>query len=97
MILHFHPQADAELNDAVEYYDLCEFGLGLEFAEEVFSTIERMLVYPSAGVEISQHARRCLVNRFPYGVIYQKKSDGIRVLAIANLHKRPDYWQNRVG
>jgi plasmid stabilization system protein ParE len=96
MKFYFHPQAEAELNDAVEYYDLCEFGLGLEFAEEVYSTIERMLEYPSAGVEISQNARRSLVNRFPYGVIYQKESNRTRILAIANLHKKPNYWQNRI-
>ena len=45
MKFYFHPQAEAELNDAVEYYDLCEFGLGLEFAEEVYSTIGRILEY----------------------------------------------------
>ena len=96
MKFFFHPQAEAELNDAVEYYDLCEFGLGLEFAEEVYSTIRRILEYPSASPEASKNARRCLVNRFPYGVIYQEKPNLIRVIAIANLHKRPSYWETRI-
>jgi plasmid stabilization system protein ParE len=96
MTFYFHPQAEAELVDAANYYDQCEFGLGLEFAEEVYSTIERLLEYPSAGPMVSKHARRCLVNRFPYGVIYQEQSGRIRIVAIANLHKRPAYWQNRI-
>jgi hypothetical protein len=28
MTFYFHPQAEAELVDAVNYYDQCEFGLG---------------------------------------------------------------------
>jgi len=96
MKFYFHPQAEVELDVAVDYYDQCEFGLGLEFAEEVYSTIERILEYPSASPKISQNARRCLVSRFPYGVIYQKQSGRIRIVAIANLHKRPAYWKNRI-
>ena len=96
MKFYFHPQAEAELNDAVEYYDLCEFGLGLEFAEEVYSTLERILEYPSVGPKVSPNAHRCLVNRFPYGVIYQEKENLIRIIAVANLHKRPGYWKIRI-
>lgn len=96
MNFYFHPQAEKELSDAVEYYDLCSFGLGLEFAEEVYSAIGRVLKYPAASPEISRNARRCLINRFPYGVIYQENGGHIRIIAIANLHKKPAFWKERV-
>ena len=35
----FHPSARAELNDSIDYYEDYRPGLGLEFAEEVYSTI----------------------------------------------------------
>ncbi|HRU71636.1 MAG TPA: type II toxin-antitoxin system RelE/ParE family toxin, partial [Kiritimatiellia bacterium] len=38
---------------------------------------------------------RCLVHRFPYGVLYSIESDGIFVLAVMNLHRDPDYWKRR--
>ena len=31
----FHPGADKKFDLAVEYYESCQSGLGLEFAEEV--------------------------------------------------------------
>lgn len=95
MKFHLHPQAEAELDDAIAYYDHCEFGLGLEFAEEVYSTIGRICEYPDSSPQLSRNTRRCLVNRFPYGVVFQVKSGTIRIIALANLHKRPGYWQKR--
>jgi mRNA interferase RelE/StbE len=46
MRFHFHPAADNEFDLAVEYYEGCQAGLGLEFAEEVYATIGRIIEYP---------------------------------------------------
>jgi len=67
----FHPKAEEEFDKAVEYYEACQAGLGLEFAEEVYLTIARAIQYPDAWSTMSKNTRRCLVNRFPYGIIYQ--------------------------
>lgn len=32
----FHPEAEIEFNQAVEYYETCQAGLGLAFAKEIF-------------------------------------------------------------
>ncbi len=45
---------------------------------------------------MSQNTRRCLVNRFPFGVIFQVKAGMLRIIAVANLHRRPGYWADRV-
>lgn len=73
MRFSFHPDADAEFNSAVAYYEQCQPGLGLEFAEEVYATIMRIIEYPDAWSVISKNTCRCLTNRFPYGLIYQVK------------------------
>jgi hypothetical protein len=36
----FHPEAKTELLQAVEYYENCSIGLGLEFSEEIYSSIQ---------------------------------------------------------
>ena len=36
-----------------------------------------------------------LVPRFPYGVIYCLEADRMRVVAVANLYRRPGYWRAR--
>ena len=61
----FHPDAEVELNHAIEYYDDCLDGLGFDFATKVHSTIERVLAHPLAWTEIEIEVRRCLVPRFP--------------------------------
>ena len=91
----FHVAAEAELNQAVDYYNACRSGLGWEFAREVHTAIENILAYPEAWVSLSQHTRRCLVHRFPYGVIYQTVGDEVRVVAIMQLNRRPGYWRRR--
>ena len=71
MRFFFHEQAEAELDSAVEYYESSRHGLGMEFAQEVYATIDRIIQYPEAWTQMSTNTRRCLVNRFPFGVIYQ--------------------------
>jgi len=39
--------------------------------------------------------RRCLVNRFPFGVLYSVEPTSIFVIAVMHHRRRPDYWKNR--
>ena len=76
----FHPSAKIELQKAINYYEGCQPGLGLEFAREVYSTIQRIIHFPEAWSKLSKNTRRCLTNRFPYGVIYQITEDEIFII-----------------
>ena len=96
MKFYFHPDAEAEFDKAVEYYEQLQLGLGIEFAEEIYATITRIIQYPDAWSALSKNSRRCLVSRFPYGVIYQVKSRSLRIIAVAHLNRRPGYWKERL-
>jgi plasmid stabilization system protein ParE len=96
MKFYFHPDAKEELNRAAEYYEQFQPRLGLEFAEEVYATIARIIQYPEAWSILSKNSRRCVVSRFPYGVIYQIKSHVLRIIAVAHLNRRPGYWKERL-
>ena len=91
-----HPAAEAELQSAVQYYEERQVGLGLEFAEEVYATLARIEEHPEAWSRVSANTRRCLLHRFPFGVIYQVRLDGLHIIAIAHLHRRPGYWKERL-
>ncbi len=95
MNFRLHSEAEKELNLAVAYYEQRLHGLSLEFAEEVYGAIARILKFPDAWSRLSENTRRCLVNRFPYGIIYQIKFGEIQVIAITHLHRRPGYWKSR--
>ncbi|MBK1707286.1 type II toxin-antitoxin system RelE/ParE family toxin [Halochromatium glycolicum] len=96
MSYRFHPEAAAELDLSIDYYESIELGLGYDFALEVYDTIQRVLDFPKAWPALDGDVRRSLVRRFPYGVLYSEENDGILIVAVMNLHRASDYWKHRV-
>lgn len=95
MRFKFHPVAENELIESIEYYESCRSGLGLDFELQVENAVRLSIEYPAAWPEIAPGIRRCLLQRFPFGVIYSVEDDGILVLAVMHLHREPGYWQDR--
>jgi plasmid stabilization system protein ParE len=91
----FHPEAETEFYEAIDYYEECEPGLGEDFAIEVHATIQHILTYPETWPTLEGDVRRCLTSRFPYGVLYSIEPAGIFILAVMHLHRDPDYWKHR--
>lgn len=96
MKIDFLDAAKSELDDAIDYYDEQRFGLGLEFEEELEQALERIDHYPEAWSPLSSRVRRCVLNRFPYSVIYEIRSEIIIIVAIQHHHKEPESWRSRV-
>ena len=44
---------------------------------------------------LSSKTRRGLLKRFPYGIVYQPKSDAIIIIAVMQLNRKPGYWSKR--
>lgn len=97
MKIAFLPPAKTELLEAVAYYNLQSEGLGYEFASEVKRTLWRIAQYPEAWSELSKRTRRCQLNRFPYGVIYQVRQDALLIVAVMHLARDPETWKARLS
>lgn len=97
MKLSILEEAQLELEESVDYYNNECPGLGYEFADEVYRTFDRIVDNPDAWHPLSARSRRCLLHRFPFGVIYQYKGDSILVVAVMHLHRLPGIWKNRTG
>jgi len=91
----FHPEAEEEFFEAIEYYEAREPGLGQDFSLEVLNALENIRANPLAWPALVDDVRRCLTNRFPFGVIYGIEKGQIYVLAVMHLRRKPDYWKNR--
>ena len=50
MKFYFHEYVETEFDRAVEYYEDCRYGLGIDFAQEVYATIDRIIQYPDSWV-----------------------------------------------
>ena len=95
MNFSFHPEAEEEFNRAIDYYEDIEPGLGYDFASEVYSAIRLSAEFPKAWMVLEGEVRRCLVRRFPYGILYSEEGNRIFILAVMNLHRQPTYWKHR--
>jgi plasmid stabilization system protein ParE len=96
MKIKFLEISQSELDNAIEYYNYELPGLGKIFLKEVLNCIDRIGKLPEAWHPCSKRTRRCLIRRFPYGIIYQVRKDEIFIIAIAHLHRKPDYWKDRI-
>ena len=91
------PAAQSELDEAIHWYAQQAPGLGDSFLVEFLRTIRLIERHPQGWHPLSIDTRRCRLRRFPYGVIYSLDAQGILVVAVAHLHRRPAYWQDRIG
>jgi hypothetical protein len=96
MKIRLFPIAQKELHSAVEFYNVQRQGLGFEFLSEVIEAFDRIINFPSAWPPFHKNTRRCIVSRFPYGIIYFVEEDAVLIVAVSHLHREPEYWIGRI-
>ena len=95
MRVSFNELAERELNEAAQYYELEQPGLGVAFLLEARRCTQAIVEHPLAGAVVVNTIRRRLCQRFPYGLLYTIVADDVRILAVMNLRRRPGYWVGR--
>jgi toxin ParE1/3/4 len=95
MTLIYHPDAEAELIEAAQFYSRRVPGLGADFLDTVDAAIEEILSSPHRWRMVEGDVRRYLLPRFPFAILYRILPDHLRVLAIKHHSRKPDYWQER--
>lgn len=96
MKVRFLEPAGVELEEAVQWYNDREEGLGEELRAAVKNAVDLIIAFPEGWTEVSKNTRRCPTRRFPYAVIYQQRPDTILIVAVAHLRRRAGYWRDRV-
>lgn len=97
--VRFHEAASAEAEAAVRWYNERVPGLGDDFRVELVRGVERIiempLAWPISGYD--PRARRYLLARFPYSIVYVVSDDAdIVVAGVAHAKRRPGYWLDRL-
>ncbi len=93
----FHPEAKVELLAAARHYKAEAPLAARRFRSEVGKAIRFILAYPEASPRVGRKgARRKLLSRFPYDLIYLLESDRIRIVPVAHQKRRPGYWTSRL-
>ena len=89
------PLAEADLEQAANWYDEEQVGLGSRFLSDVDQVFERIRERPQQFPAVSGDIRRALLHTFPYAVYFRQTDETIRVLAVLHLRRRPGLWQVR--
>jgi plasmid stabilization system protein ParE len=92
----YHPDAEAELIEAVQFYEGRVPGLGQRFLGEFEAAVAAIEEAPNRWRMVEGDLRRYLMQRFPYGIYYRVQAAGLRILAVKHHSRHPDYWKYRL-
>ena len=95
MKAEFLQPAALEAEEAKNFYDMRQSGLGTEFRIELDAALGRIEKMPLGWPLIDVELRKCRFNRFPYKLIYAVETNRIIIVAVAHDRRRPNYWRDR--
>jgi hypothetical protein len=94
-IFSIHETAEAEVNEAADFYDLEDPGLGNVFLDDVERAIAAISQYPQSAPLVRGSVRKKPLLKFPFSLVYSVRPTEIRLLAVAHQKRRPFYWRGR--
>lgn len=92
----FLPPAEEEMLEAASYYESKAENLGRRYISEIERSKNIIINNPKLYPILKYDIRRCIVRCFPYGILYKIDPEEIVIIAIMHLHRKPDYWLNRI-
>jgi toxin ParE1/3/4 len=103
-VTHYRFLRDAleEYEDAIEYYERAQAGLGETFIHDVERVLAVTLEFPEMGSPVVDtppelNVRRRVVQRFGVEIDYVVRDDEIVILAIFHCKRPPGYWRARLA
>ena len=100
MKLTLSPVADAEIQEAAQWYHERGAALAEDFLSEVIDALGEVERhphrFPRARQRTSRTIRHKALKRFPYEVIYQVTPQEAYIVAVAHAARKPGYWIDRL-
>ena len=92
-----HPEAEAEFEEAADFYEAQRVVYGEVFRQDVATALGQIgntptIFSPYQGGPV----RRRLLKRFPFGIYFLERDDAIHVIAVMNQRRKPNYWLDRL-
>lgn len=94
--LRTHPEADRELEDIIQRLKDGTLWQASRFADHYYSALLKIREHPEGAHFIWTDYRRLNLKRYPYGLIYRQRDDGIYLIAVAHERRHPDCWKHRI-
>lgn len=85
--------AEYHVDEAYQYYEAQQEGLGERFLFEVNATYKKIAEHPQyySYISATHNFKDIGVRKFPFVVIYEIRKDIIAILAVFNTSRKPMY------
>ena len=93
--LIIRPEAEDDMDDAYDWHELQNPGLGLTFQQAVITSLAKIQQNPFLYPVIHQQTRHALLKRFPYVLLYFITDTTIVVTACFHNKRDPNVWQSQ--
>jgi plasmid stabilization system protein ParE len=92
----FDPAASDEAQEAYRWYAKRSQRAADAFIAELDFAVDAIGEQPTRFASYLHGARRYLLRRYPYAVVYRELPHTIQVIAVAHAKRRPGYWKSRM-
>jgi toxin ParE1/3/4 len=93
--LIIEPEAEVEIVEAADWYEMRSPGRGLIFLRSVDVSLEIIRANPYEYQPIFRNVHRAPTRRFPYGLMYTATDDEVIVIACIHGRRHPNRWKGR--
>lgn len=97
MRLIVRPEAEADIAAAFAWYERKHAGLGHRFIRELERVVDSISGEPLRFAPAGRTARRALLRRFPYAVLFVARESTVTVLAVMHMARKPGLWTSRAS
>ena len=87
--------ARTEFDEAFDWYERQQPGLGVTFADHVHAVFESIRAMPELHAPVYRDVRRALVKPYPYAIISRIRGNRVVVLAVFHSKRDPNIWKSR--
>jgi plasmid stabilization system protein ParE len=94
-VLVFRLEVREEVDEAYNWYQNQQGGLGDDFLDCVDEILNRICQMPESYAIVYLDVRRAVMRRFPYAIYYRIVSSRVIVTAIFHSRRDPKSWQTR--
>jgi plasmid stabilization system protein ParE len=93
----FHPEAQAEYEAALAWYQARSTRSAARFEVEVDRVLKLIAASPGSFPRYDDDHQFAILKRFPFSLVYQPQPAHVFIVAVAHSSRSAGYWRGRTG
>lgn len=93
--IEFHPGAQADYDESLDWYAARSALAARTFADAVDKSLRRIQRNPEQFPAVDGLHRETTLRRFPFRIVFRLTDEQVVIVALAHAKRRPEYWRDR--